>query len=193
MTLASTPPRPGCGRLPADRSSSAGFTLTELIVSLTLVALLATVGLAFNWGKIRNKVERAGCESNLKTLYTGFSIYITDHGEWPQLPERQGQLDAGDGEEGYWQFWITTMKKKDYGISENHWLCPTDRRERAAQKKEEREKFEGSYTPTEFDAGPDTPRAWRQPWFLERADYHGDGALMMMPDGSIQVSPWSKF
>lgn len=176
-----------------SRSAAGGFTLTELLVTIGLIAMLASIGLVFNWSKIKKKVERGGCESNLKTLYAGFSNYLTDYGEWPQIPEHTN-LDTGDGEEAYWRFWITTMKQKDYGISEFHWLCPTDRRERAAnQKPEDREEFEGSYIPTEFDSGPDSPRAWRQPWFLERGDFHGDGALMIMPDGSIVASPWSKF
>jgi prepilin-type N-terminal cleavage/methylation domain-containing protein len=170
-----------------------GFTLTELLVSIALIAMLASIALAFNWSKIRNRIERTGCEGNLKTLYAGFSNYLSEYGEWPQIPET-ANLDGGEGEENYWQFWIGVMKQKDYGVSESHWLCPTDRRERAAsQKPEERDKFEGSYIPTEFDAGPDSPRAWRQPWFLERTDFHGDGALMIMPDGSIQPAPWTKF
>lgn len=183
-----------CGFIHRSRTAvSGGFTLTELLVTIGLIAMLASIGLVFNWSKIRKKVERGGCESNLKTLYAGFSNYLTDYGEWPQIPEH-ANLDTGDGEAAYWRFWITTMKQKDYGISEFHWLCPTDRRERAANlKPEEREEFEGSYLPTEFDSGPDSPRAWRQPWFLERGDFHGDGALMIMPDGSIALSPWSKF
>lgn len=195
MTLDSFYARPRQAGLPAraHRGGTGGFTLTELLVTIALIAMLVSIGLVFNWSKVRNKVERATCESNLKTLYSGFSHYLTDYGEWPQIPEG-ANIDSGDGEEAYWEFWITTMKQKDYGISEVNWLCPTDRRERAANHKpEEREKFEGSYVPTEFDAGPDSPRAWRQPWFLERTDFHGDGALMMMPDGSIQPSPWSKF
>ncbi len=185
--------RPPGAVLRSRSASGGGFTLTELLVTIALIAMLASVGLAFNWSKIRKKIERRGCESNLKTLYAGFSNYLTDFGEWPQIPETMN-LDSGDGEEGYWRFWITTMKQKDYGISEVDWICPTDRRERAANMKpEEREEFEGSYTPTEFDSGPDSPRAWRQPWFLERGDFHGDGALMIMPDGAIVASPWSKF
>jgi hypothetical protein len=54
----------------------------------------------------------------LKTLYAGFSNYLTEYGEWPQIPETTN-LDTGDGEEAYWRFWITTMKQKDYGISES--------------------------------------------------------------------------
>jgi prepilin-type N-terminal cleavage/methylation domain-containing protein len=175
-------------------ASRRGFTLTELLVTIALIAMLASIGLVFNWSKIRNRVERAGCENNLKTLYGGFGMYLADYGEWPQMPDNPSSIDAGGGEEGYWEFWITVMKQKDYGISETTWMCPTDKRERAANvDKKDREAFEGSYIPTEFDTGPDTPRAWRQPWFLERSDFHGDGALMMMPDGSIQVAPWSKF
>ncbi|MFN0125883.1 MAG: type II secretion system protein [Verrucomicrobiales bacterium] len=180
-------------RRPAQRqpASVRGFTLTELLVSIGLIAILATLGLAFNWSKMRNKVERVTCESNLKTLYSGFGNYLSDYSEWPQIPEDKN-IDTGDGENAYWEFWITKMKP--YKVSEIHWLCPTDRRERAAnQKPEEREEFEGTYVPTEFDSGPSTPMAWRQPWFLERTDFHGDGPLMMMPDGSIQPSPWSKF
>lgn len=184
---------PGSGAPRPRLRAARAFTLTELLVTLGLIALLATLGLAFNWSKIKKKIERAGCESNLKTLYAGFGSYLTDYGEWPQVPESTN-LDTGDGENAYWRFWITTLKTKDYGVSEYHWLCPTDRRERAAnQKPEEREEFEGSYVPTEFDSGPDSPRAWRQPWLLERADFHGDGALMIMPDGAIVPAPWQKF
>ncbi len=178
---------------PGGRGAPAGFTLTELLVTVALIATLASIGLVFNWSKIRNKIERRGCENNLKTLYTAFSSYLSDYGEWPQIPEDKN-LDSGDGESAYWEFWITTMKHKDYGISEDQWLCPTDRRERAANHKpEEREDFEASYAPTEFDAGPFTPMDWPQPWFIERSDFHGDGNLMLMPDGSIQPAPWGKF
>ena len=70
-------------------------------------------------------------------------------------------------------------------------MCPTDLRERnVGEKQSERDKFEGSYIPTHFESGTDAPYRWRQPWLLERGDFHGEGALMIMPDGSIEPSPW---
>lgn len=47
------------------------------------------------------------------------------------------------------------------------------------------------YTPTMFDDKPGTARRWpTQPWLIERADAHGNGALICFTDGSIK--PFNK-
>ena len=38
-----------------------------------------------------------------------------------------------------------------------------------------------------FDNKPRTPYRWgRMPWFVERADFHGQGQLIIFTDGSVQ-------
>ena len=42
-------------------------------------------------------------------------------------------------------------------------------------------------TPTRFDARPTTPYRWaKQPWLIEVSNIHGNGPLLLMPDGSIR-------
>jgi type II secretory pathway pseudopilin PulG len=158
----------------------------ELIVVAAIVAVLVTLTVSTAWRKIQHRAERFKCESNLKSFFVALSAYQMDYDQWPQIPEKIFEKGSRDD---YWEWWFKTLK--EYKITEEHWLCPTDRRERIAdQKPEEAEKFPSSYGPTNFEPGPNTPREWNQPWVLERGDFHGSGNLMLMPDGSIQAAPW---
>lgn len=165
-----------------------GFSLIELLLTIGIIAVLAALVFDFSRGRLQGKVERLTCESNLRSLYQAFGTYVSDHGHWPQIPDHVIE----SSESNYWKWWMETLPEKEYGINEKHWLCPSDARERGANmKKEERDDFEGSYGPTHFDEGPRTPWEWpRQPWFMERSDFHGEGMLMMLPDGTIEASPW---
>jgi hypothetical protein len=147
-------------------------------------------GFDFSSTKLRMRTERTGCESHLKTLYGGLSAYLTDNDEWPQMSDEEFERDSGPGEESYWEWWI--KKLEPYGIVQKEWMCPTDLRERnAGEKQSERDKFEGSYVPTHFESGATAPLSMgRQPWLIERGDFHGDGPLLIMPDGSVEPSPW---
>ena len=186
MKCPAPPPNTDSSR---TRATGLGYSLTELILSILIISILAAIMFQFSSNKLRARAERTGCESHLKTLYSGFSTYLTDNGEWPQMPDHKFESDSGPGEENYWEWWITTLK--EYNIVEKEWMCPTDLRERnVGEKQSERDKFEGSYVPTHFESGTDAPFRWRQPWLLERGDFHGEGALMIMPDGSIEPSPW---
>lgn len=158
------------------------------MVSLSIVAVLTGLGLSFSWKKLLHKTERAGCEGKLRSFHMALNNYMADQGHWPQLPE---EFMMRGSEESYWEWWYATLA--DYDITEKHWLCPTDERERRAGKPEDRDKFESSYCPTNFDQGRNTPFQDPQPWVLERSDFHGSGNLMIMPDGSIQTAPWLPF
>jgi prepilin-type N-terminal cleavage/methylation domain-containing protein len=165
---------------------TSGWTLIELLIVIAIMAVLVTVTVSAAWRKLQQRAERFKCESNLRSFFVALNAYMMDHEQWPQMPEKIFEKGSRDD---YWEWWFDTLK--DYQITEDHWLCPTDRREvRANQKPEEQEKFQSSYAPTNFDSGPNTPRAWNQPWLLERGDFHGSGNLMIMPDGSIQAAPW---
>ena len=183
---------PRRGGLHCDRERSVrrhcqrGLTLPELLVVIAIIAVLLTLGLSFSWKKILHRAERLGCESNLKSFYSALHTYMKDYGHWPQIPEEK--FDSGSAE-SYHEWWFEVLK--EYDIGEERWLCPTDRRERRAdQKPEDRDRYESSYGITNFDNGQNTPLQWPQPWVIEQSNFHGDGALMLMPDGSIQASPW---
>ncbi len=170
------------------RALSRGYSLVEMLLTIAIIAILAAFLFDFSRGRLQGKIERQTCENNLKTLYGAFGVYLADHGHWPQLPESVLERSESD----YWQWWMETLPEKEYGLTEKHWMCPSDRRARNANMKpEERDDFEGTYAPTPFDAGPQTPYEWsRQPWFMERNNFHTEGPLMMLPDGTIEPSPW---
>lgn len=172
----------------AFRAFARGFSLVELLLTIAIIAILVALVFDFSRERVLAKVERRNCEANLRALYQAFGTYITDYGHWPQIPDHV--LESS--ESNYWKWWMETLPEDKYGINEKHWLCPTDARHRKANMKpEERDEFEGSYGPTHFDDGPRTPWEWpRQPWFIERSDFHGEGMLMMLPDGTIEPSPW---
>ena len=79
------------------RRLSAGWTLTEIVVAVGILALLVTLSFpAFNY--LRAKMEFAACVANLKSLHAGLSVHLQDHGMvWPQYP---GNLtdEGGDDE-----------------------------------------------------------------------------------------------
>jgi prepilin-type N-terminal cleavage/methylation domain-containing protein len=170
------------------RRGERGLTLPELLVVTAIIAVLLVMVLSFSWKKILHRVERLGCESNLKSFHSALNAYMSDYGHWPQMPEEVFEYGSAEGNHEWWHDIL-----KEYDIGEERWLCPTDRRERnASQKLEDRDRYESSYGITLFDSGPNTPRQWNQPWIIESANFHGDGNLMLMPDGSIQASPWGK-
>ena len=48
------------------------------------------------------------------------------------------------------------------------------------------ENARADYFAMPFDNKPTTPHQWpRQPWFVETADVHGNGNLIIFTDGSI--------
>ena len=54
-----------------------GFTIIELLISVSIIAVLASMILALN-GTIRNKAEQAACVANMRSLFTALSAYNND-------------------------------------------------------------------------------------------------------------------
>lgn len=97
------------------------------------------------------------------------------------------ESEAKWSEDGYFRFWVTALEP--YGASRDTWLCPSDKLILQMSPAElKRGEFFGSYVPTPFESGPGTPFRWNQPWLIERGDYHGKGAHILMPDGSVTDS-----
>lgn len=122
----------------------------------------------------------ARCISNMRSLHVALGTYLNDNNQiWPQGPSPL----EGDS---WAQFWYDTLQPQGIGLST--WQCPTLRGLIKDEGRGERiTEASLHYVPTMFD--PTRGIAWRwptQPWLIERADAHGNGALLCFTDGSIK-------
>lgn len=164
------------------RGVEAGFTVVELLTVMVVIAVLAVLVLS-TAEQIRARTERANCTANLRNLYAGLSSYLTQYENWPQCPHQLGN-------QRFDEWWIDELSK--VGINEKTWHCPTLKREMQAGRYLDAQEGRQSkfkqihYMPTPFDDNPTTPRKWpTQPWLMEIFGGHGNGALMVFPDGSV--------
>jgi type II secretory pathway pseudopilin PulG len=153
------------------------LTLVELLAVLGIVVVIATllVGVV---SRMHGIGDRAKCTTNLRVLYIGLDSYLKNVGNWPQQPH------FGQNEETeYGQWWID--KLKPYDVSEAAWKCPGITRLGSITKDGGSPLI--SYSPTMFDSNPITPLKWsNMPWLVEIGNIHGNGALMIFPDGSVR-------
>ena len=161
----------------ARRPRRCGFTLTELLVSIGIIAILATLTVQ-GYSKVAASVAKGKCISNLRNLHVSFATYVQDNGYWPQQPDFESAYS-----QQYQDWWLTTMDP--YTKSREIWKCPLLKKYGAYDSKGK--KLEIHYTPTRFDARPTTPYRWeKQPWLIEVSNIHGNGPLLLMPDGSVR-------
>lgn len=163
---------------PTLRSQS-GISVLEIVISVLIVLALAALTLPVTKG-FKDRAEKAKCLSHMRSIHTGLMSYIQDHGHWPQMEE--GEYEYTEDE--FFNFWVEATE--DQGLNPEVWICPSDRPEE--RKIDPQKEFYGSYIPVRFDEKPATPFRWNQPWIIERGNFHGKGAHMLMPDGSIQES-----
>ncbi len=163
-------------------SSKSAFTLIELLIVTTIIAILATISVPL-FGFLKGRAQQVSCISHLRIMHGGFMGYMQEHDEiWPQMPP--GLNEADEGKE--WEWWYEQLK--DYGVSKAHWLCPADVSS-PEQTYDVNDNFASSYIPTPFDGLPNTAFKWSsQPWVIERGTLHGDkqGPNILMPDGTIR-------
>lgn len=160
-----------------NRKRASALTLLELIVAIAVGILFLTLTAAIADTFIK-RAKKARCMSNMRTIHTGLLGYVTDHGHWPQMEEGKVKFS----EEEFFGFWIKATEP--YGLNQETWSCPMDRRN-IGLPDEEKLEYYGSYVVTRFDDAPATPFRWNQPWAMERGDLHGNGAHILLPDGSI--------
>jgi len=151
--------------------------LVELLLVLVLLAILTALVAPVS-GTLRARAEGVRCASNLRSLHAALGAYVADHARWPQQPVELKQRGAQ-------QWWIDELRP--YGMTQEAWKCPTTNRELDEQKAGEESRPFLHYAITPFDAKQFTPYRWpTQPWAIELGDVHGDGNLMLFPDGSIR-------
>lgn len=165
--------------------SRAAYTIVEIMVTLVIVAILIAIAIP-SYDKFKRRAEKARCIGNLKVLHTGFDSYILDRNQWPQMPGDSFGWEESD----YFEWWIESLEP--YGVGQESWLCSSDRLLKILP--EDQDEYVSSYVPTPFNSHRFTPFRWNQPWVAERGDYHGRGAHVLMPDGSITSSqaPWGE-
>ena len=97
------------------KNSYRGFTLIELIVTLSIVATLAGIG-AVAVVKIRGTTKQVSCINNLKTISNGLQLYYNDYKVFPD----DGQPDDTD------DIYPLAVELSDYITILDTYLCPLD-------------------------------------------------------------------
>jgi prepilin-type N-terminal cleavage/methylation domain-containing protein len=156
-----------------------GFTLLELMTVIVVIGILAVM-LVGATEKVRSRIEKFRCSGNLRTLHVAVNAYVQQNGQWPQINTALAKNQSF----AYADAWIKALEP--FGAARGAWLCPTLRRTWGEPDFKTPETSRTDYMPTPFDSKQFTPFKWsRQPWFIEKGDLHGNGNLMIFPDGHI--------
>jgi prepilin-type N-terminal cleavage/methylation domain-containing protein len=166
--------------LPQQREGVGGFTLLELLIVIGVIAILA--GIMFPVvSTMRARAQRVQCMSNLRNLHIAANLYVQQNGSWPQILV---DSDDDDGQQDYARAWIAALAP--FGLTQKAWICPTIQGLLQNPDYFQPENMRVDYYAMPFDDKPTTPYQWpRQPWFIETADVHGNGNLIIFTDGSI--------
>lgn len=167
--------------LRAFRGPRHGFTLLELLVCIVVIALLALL-VAPVVKDAFERTRRVNCTSNLRTLYVGAQAYlIANDGYWPQI----NPALIKSAPDQYARAWMNTLK--DYVPSKKSWICPSVQAMLKNPDYENKPKLlRTDYLACPFDSKQNTAnRLLKQPWFIERADVHGSGNLLVYGDGRV--------
>jgi general secretion pathway protein G len=76
------PPAPGAGRAPGSRLPASGFTIIELLIVMTIMIVLASIGMT----QYRNSVtraEEATLKENLFRMRDAMDQFYADKNKWP--------------------------------------------------------------------------------------------------------------
>lgn len=156
------------------------MTILEIAVVFVIIGILSTMLLPV-YSSYVQRVEQAKCRANLRNLYVAASGYLQANGSWPQIPS---SLLISDSKK-HARDWVEVLTP--YGAPHTAWICPTTQRLSGTPTDSFRmpESFRIDYIPTAFNDNPASPRQFpRNPWFLERGNFHGHGNLIIFADGS---------
>jgi prepilin-type N-terminal cleavage/methylation domain-containing protein len=162
--------------------SKAALTLTELIVVIGILGILAALFLP-QISLIQPKADEIVCMSHLRNLWIAFAPCATEDSGWPQLPS--GTQPGSKQEEEFWILYSSNA----LGISPKMWHCPTIERVMRQHPPEKGKESLIHYLPTLFDSRPGIATRWPgMPWFSEIANVHGHGNLVIRADGTVMPS-----
>ena len=150
----------------------------ELLTAIVVIAILAAMIIPA-FGYMRERAERTKCVANLKSLYVGATLYIQDHGSWPHVSAATVNTPA------FADAWIRAFER--YAIQPDNWVCPSVQRLMHNPDLLKPENRRIDYFATPF--GPERMAPYRyprQPWFLERADVHGEGQMIIFANGDVK-------
>lgn len=164
--------------LKPERRERLAFTILELMTVIVVIGILMIMVFSVT-AALRNKAERGRCVNNLQGLYAAGASYLTDHESWPQIPV----TDTEDP--NFARAWMAAFRP--YHIAEVNWICGAVQKALStAMTNPDDPRID--YLPTSFDSRPNSP--WRfptHPWFIERANMHGDGNLIIFTNGQIRA------
>jgi type II secretory pathway pseudopilin PulG len=158
--------------------SSAGLTLIELMTVIVIIMIMAAMILPIA-NYVRDRTDKASCMNNLKNLAGAAGHYMQDYNRWPQI-----KVTGGTSKEAS-KAWVKTLDP--YGISHKNWICPTVQRGLKGEDYTKDTTFRVDYWMSHFGPHPRAPyQSMTQPWFVEKQDVHGNGNLLIYPDGTIE-------
>ena len=161
----------------ADRRAKCGVTLLEVVTVILVIGILVTMLLPL-FSLLKARSQKASCIANLRSLHVAANLYIQENHQWPQIGSKGEPKTVATN-------WINALNP--YGLTQANWLCPTVQGLLANPDMTDSDNARIDYISTPFDTKPQTPFQWaKQPWFVESADVHGNGNLILFPDGHIQ-------
>jgi prepilin-type N-terminal cleavage/methylation domain-containing protein len=153
------------------------FTLLELMTVVLVLGILGVISLPV-YQQVEVRAARSKCIENLRGLHVATNLYIQEHHSWPQIK------NDGVSRQELATKWIARLQP--YGLDQINWICPTMQEVMGNPDLSNPNNVRIDYTATPFDANPQTPFHWaKQPWFVENGNMHGNGNLIVFPDGHI--------
>lgn len=160
------------------RSPRSGFTILEVCTVMVIVLILVVLLFPAYQGLVA-RAGRAACTSNLRGLHVAADSYLQDHHTWPQIPV------SGSSEQQFASAWIAAFRP--YNLDFNSWVCPIIQKQAGHPDLANPENVRIDYIASPFKAGQQYPYKWpNQPWFIEKANAHGAGNLIIFPDGRVE-------
>jgi len=66
--------------------SNIGFTLLEIIILVAIIAMLSAIAMP-NLVRARQEADESKIKAELRTIYTGVSLYLLDESKYPKTWE----------------------------------------------------------------------------------------------------------
>lgn len=163
---------------PSSRRERA-LTLVELITVILVVAVLVVL-VAPVASQFKRRLEKSKCINNLKGLHIGMQAYVQDKHSWPQIP-----IEYKADQKVQAELWIDVLKP--YGLTQINWVCPTSQYNLGSPDLNNPDNARLDYTPFPYGRSQQDPfRYSNQPWFIENGDMHGNGNILIFPDGHAE-------